>query len=237
MEPLIYQSSLDFRAVEAVSETRQRISEKLAAKRGAPGGLDVKLTPGGIRDIEFLVQCLQRLHGGREQWVRHGGTVFALFRLRDKGFLSDGEYARLSAAYAFLRYLEHRLQMEEDRQTHTLPNSPARLELLARKMPPDANGVALDGGRPRAAIAGSSLGGARDLRPRGARLPAAGLRRARGARAACRRGWKCRRPIATWSACSASARLGWPLRWLPPICGAAGRASNIFWNRRWPRRT
>ena len=145
VEPLIYQSSLDFRAVEAVSETRQRISEKLAAKRGAPGGLDVKLTPGGIRDIEFLVQCLQRLHGGREQWVRHGGTVIALFRLRDKGFLTDGEYARLSAAYSFLRYLEHRLQMEEDRQTHTLPNSPARLELLARKMPVDVNGVPLDG--------------------------------------------------------------------------------------------
>jgi glutamate-ammonia-ligase adenylyltransferase len=145
VEPLIYQSSLDFRAVEAVSETRQRISEKLAAKRGAPGGLDVKLTPGGIRDIEFLVQCLQRLHGGREQWVRHGGTVFALFRLRDKGFLSDGEYARLSAAYAFLRYLEHRLQMEEDRQTHTLPNSPARLDLLARKMPADGAAVTTNG--------------------------------------------------------------------------------------------
>ena len=145
VEPLIYQSSLDFRAVEAVSETRQRISEKLAARRGGHGGLDVKLTPGGIRDIEFLVQCLQRLHGGREQWVRHGGTVFALFRLRDKGFLSDGEYARLSAAYSFLRYLEHRLQMEEDRQTHTLPNNPARLNLLARKMPPDATGLTLDG--------------------------------------------------------------------------------------------
>ena len=145
VEPLIYQSSLDFRAVEAVSETRQRISEKLAARRGAPGGLDVKLTPGGIRDIEFLVQCLQRLHGGREQWVRHGGTVIALFRLRDKGFLTDGEYARLSAAYSFLRYLEHRLQMEEDRQTHTLPNSPAGLDLLARKMPVDVNGVPLDG--------------------------------------------------------------------------------------------
>jgi glutamate-ammonia-ligase adenylyltransferase len=70
------------------------------------------------------VQCLQRLHGGREQWVRHGGTMFALFRLRDKGLLSDGEYARLAAAYQFLRYLEHRLQMEEDRQTHTLPNDP-----------------------------------------------------------------------------------------------------------------
>jgi glutamate-ammonia-ligase adenylyltransferase len=136
VEPLIYQSTLDFRAVEAVSETRQRIAEKLASRRrGAQGGLDVKLTPGGIRDIEFLVQCLQRLHGGREQWVRHGGTLFALFRLRDKEFLSDGEYARLVAAYEFLRNAEHRLQMEEDRQTHVLPAAGDRLDLLARKMP------------------------------------------------------------------------------------------------------
>ncbi|SPE42764.1 (Glutamate--ammonia-ligase) adenylyltransferase [Candidatus Sulfopaludibacter sp. SbA3] len=135
VEPLIYQSSLDFRAVEAVSETRQRISEKMAARRGAQGRLDIKLMPGGIRDIEFLVQCLQRLHGGREQWVRHGGTMLAMFRLRDKGLLSGGEHSRLAAAYQFLRYLEHRLQMEEDRQTHTLPNDVFAIDLLARKMP------------------------------------------------------------------------------------------------------
>jgi len=145
VEPLIYQSSLDFRAVEAVSETRQRIGEKLAAKRGLQNGLDVKLTPGGIRDIEFLAQCLQRLHGGRDQWVRHGGTMIALFRLRDKGFLSDLEYARLSAAYQFLRYLEHRLQVEEDRQTHTLPADPDRLDLLAARMPRHGTGEALTG--------------------------------------------------------------------------------------------
>ena len=138
MEPLIYQSSLDFRAVEAVSETRQRISEKMAAKRAAHAGLDIKLTPGGIRDIEFLVQCLQRLHGGREPWVRHGGTMLALFRLRDKGLLSASEYARLASAYQFLRYLEHRLQMDDDRQTHTLPTDPEELDVLARKMPPEA---------------------------------------------------------------------------------------------------
>jgi glutamate-ammonia-ligase adenylyltransferase len=143
VEPLIYQSSLDFRAVEAVSETRQRISEKLAARRGLRNGLDIKLTPGGIRDIEFLVQCLQRLHGGRDAWVRHGGTMFALFRLRDKGLLSAGEYARLAAAYQFLRYIEHRLQIEEDRQTHTLPSDPIRLDLLARKMPPESTGAIL----------------------------------------------------------------------------------------------
>jgi glutamate-ammonia-ligase adenylyltransferase len=142
VEPLIYRSSLDFRAVEAVSETRQRISEKMAARRKR-GGLDIKLTPGGIRDIEFLVQCLQRLHGGREPWVRHGGTMLALARLRDKELLSDSEYARLGSAYQFLRHLEHRLQLEEDRQTHSLPADPARLEILARKMPPEATGAGL----------------------------------------------------------------------------------------------
>jgi glutamate-ammonia-ligase adenylyltransferase len=145
VEPLIYQSSLDFGAVEAVSETRQRISEKVAARRGASSGLDIKLTPGGIRDIEFLVQCLQRLHGGREQWVQHGGTMLALFRLRDKGLLSGVEYARLAAAYQFLRHLEHRLQMDHDRQTHTLPADPEELDLLARKMPPDGTAATLTG--------------------------------------------------------------------------------------------
>src|SRR5579875_232778 len=139
VEPLIYKSSLDFRAVEAVSETRQRIGEKLAARRGANTGTDVKLSPGGIRDIEFLVQCLQRLHGGREPWVRHGGTLLALFRLRDKGLLSGLEYARLASAYQFLRYLEHRLQIEDDRQTHTLPAGENELDLLARRMPADAS--------------------------------------------------------------------------------------------------
>src|SRR5438477_12382442 len=137
VEPLIYRSSLDFRAVEAVSETRQRISEKLAARRGVQTGLDVKLTPGGIRDIEFLVQCLQRLHGGREPWVRHGGTLFALSRLHDKGLLSGVEYSRLASAYEFLRRLEHLLQFYDDQQTHTLPTDKQTLELLARKMPTD----------------------------------------------------------------------------------------------------
>src|ERR1700691_2542377 len=134
VEPLIYSSTLDFRAVEAVSEARERISEKLAAKR-QHAGLDIKLAPGGIRDIEFLVQCLQRLHGGRELWVRHGGTLFALSRVRDKNLLSAGEYARLASAYAFLRHIEHRLQFYDDRQTHTLPTHPEEMEVLARKMP------------------------------------------------------------------------------------------------------
>jgi len=140
VEPLIYSTTLDFRAVEAVSETRARIHEKLAAKRGE-SGLDIKLTRGGIRDIEFLVQCLQRLHGGREPWLRHGGTQFALFRLRDKLLLSSSEYARLAQAYEFLRNVEHRLQFDEDRQTHRLPADPEMLEVFARRMPAGPDGA------------------------------------------------------------------------------------------------
>jgi glutamate-ammonia-ligase adenylyltransferase len=140
VEPMIYSTTTDFTAVESVSETRERISEKLAAKprrASAPAnsGLDIKLCPGGIRDIEFLVQCLQRLHGGREPWVRHGGTLPALFRLRGKDLLSAAEYSRLAAAYEFLRNLEHRLQFYDDRQTHTLPADAETLELIAKKMP------------------------------------------------------------------------------------------------------
>lgn len=135
VEPRIYATTLNFTAIEAMSETRERINEKLGRKRKASAALDIKLAPGGIRDIEFLVQCLQRLHGGREPWVRHGGTLLALSRLRDKELLSPTEYARLADAYCFLRTLEHRLQIDEDRQTHTLPTRPEELEILARRMP------------------------------------------------------------------------------------------------------
>jgi glutamate-ammonia-ligase adenylyltransferase len=135
VESMIYSSSLDFSSLEAVSATRERTSEALASRKHSNTGLNVKLARGGIRDIEFLVQCLQRLHGGRELWVRHGGTLLALFRLRDKGHLSPSEYARLAAAYQFLRHLEHRLQFDEDRQTHSLPTDVEALQILARRMP------------------------------------------------------------------------------------------------------
>lgn len=134
-EPLIYSTTLDFSAVEEVSATRERISEKLAKRKLAKDTFDVKLAPGGIRDIEFLVQCLQRLHGGRVPWLRHGGTMLALSRLSQKDLLSAAEFGRLISAYRFLRNLEHRLQFAEDRQTHTLPTAPRELDLLARKMP------------------------------------------------------------------------------------------------------
>src|SRR5579864_5107699 len=96
VEPRIYSTTLDFSAVEQLSLTRERLNEKLIArqlKRGLStkirvrgSAIDVKLERGGIRDIEFVVQCLQRLHGGTDPWVRHGGTLLALARLQDKGY-------------------------------------------------------------------------------------------------------------------------------------------------------
>jgi [glutamine synthetase] adenylyltransferase / [glutamine synthetase]-adenylyl-L-tyrosine phosphorylase len=148
VESRIYSTSLDFSAIEELSATRERINEKLVERQthrpappGGPGGMiDVKLERGGIRDIEFLVQCLQRLHGGADPWVRHGGTMLALARLQDKGYLTGAEYGRLAQAYQFLRHLEHRLQFDEDRQTHRLPEDPAALELIARRMPGASSG-------------------------------------------------------------------------------------------------
>ena len=153
VEPLIYSSTLDFSAVEAVSESRLRIQEKAASKKRSGAAVDVKLAAGGIRDIEFLVQCLQRLHGGREPWVRHGGTLLALNRLRDKDLLSAGEYADLSSAYEFLRAIEHRLQVVDDRQTHTLPSAIEELNLLARRMPNNEPGADTSGEKLRQRLA------------------------------------------------------------------------------------
>jgi len=133
-EPLIYSTTLDFSTIESVSVTRERTAEKLARKRLNKSKLDVKLAPGGIRDVEFLVQCLQRLHGARETWVRHGGTLLALERLHDRDLLSTTEYSRLASAYEYFRRLEHLLQIEDDRQTHALPSNTLELERLARRM-------------------------------------------------------------------------------------------------------
>jgi glutamate-ammonia-ligase adenylyltransferase len=135
VEPLIYSTTTDFSTIETMSVTRGRIAEKLASKR-LNHELDVKVTRGGIRDIEFLVQCLQRLHGGRDATLRHGGTIRALSRLLQHDLISATEHSRLAGAYEFLRHLEHRLQFDEDRQIHTLPAGAAEMDELATRMPP-----------------------------------------------------------------------------------------------------
>ena len=136
VEEYVYRSPGDFVAVESILLSRERISKKLRESRGQ--AIDVKRHRGGIRDIEFLVQCLQRLHGLQDHWVRSGGTLFALRKLNDKGWLSNRDYAALTSAYEFLRKVEHRVQMEAGQQTHRLPSDPRALDRLGRRTGVDA---------------------------------------------------------------------------------------------------
>jgi [glutamine synthetase] adenylyltransferase / [glutamine synthetase]-adenylyl-L-tyrosine phosphorylase len=143
VEPFVYSSPADPAAVVSVLLSRARITQSLHEDR--PDELDVKLHPGGIRDVEFLTQCLQRLYGAREPWVRSGGTLHALRKLNDKDLLSDRDYAALTAAYEFLRGVEHRIQLDRGRQSHRLPRDPAALDLLARRVGVDSGADAAPG--------------------------------------------------------------------------------------------
>lgn len=146
VEPHIYGSAADFEAVESILDSRERISRRL--REGRSEALDVKRHPGGIRDIEFLTQCLQRLHGTREPWVRSGGTLHALRKLNDKGLIPDRDYAVLTSSYEFLRKVEHRIQLERGQQSHRLPPESSALDRLARRV-----GVEIPAGQ----TAGSAL--------------------------------------------------------------------------------
>ncbi|HZO99673.1 MAG TPA: hypothetical protein VFD30_05225 [Terriglobia bacterium] len=137
VEPYIYASPGDFAAVESILMSREKISRRL--RESGSAAIDVKRHRGGIRDIEFVVQCLQRLYGGKDPWVRSGGTLFALRKLNDKGWLSDADFASLTASYEFLRKVEHRIQLEHGHQTHRLPTEPDALNRLARRVGMDGD--------------------------------------------------------------------------------------------------
>ncbi len=131
----VYTEAVNFTAIETALETRDRISRRrAAAARG--DNIDVKLDRGGIRDIEFLVQCLQRVYGGKEPWLRSGGTLFSLSKLHDKAHISGKDFHELTSAYQFLRVLEHRLQLRQGQQTQRLPQSEEELAVIARAVGP-----------------------------------------------------------------------------------------------------
>jgi glutamate-ammonia-ligase adenylyltransferase len=130
----VYTGDLNFAAVETALLSREKIGARrrrlLASSKGAT--IDVKLDRGGIRDIEFLVQCLQRVYGGAEPWLRSGGTLFSLQKLHDKGHLNGRDFHELTVAYEFLRRVEHCLQLQRGQQAHRLPSGAAELEVLHR---------------------------------------------------------------------------------------------------------
>ena len=97
-------------------------------------GFNVKLGRGGIREIEFIAQALQLAHGGHDPWLRVPHTLIILGRLADRDLVTEQERSELYDAYAFLRLLEHRVQMEHGLQTHTVPQDVQHRELLARRL-------------------------------------------------------------------------------------------------------
>ncbi|HJR09165.1 MAG TPA: hypothetical protein VJ842_18035 [Pyrinomonadaceae bacterium] len=97
-------------------------------------GFNVKLGRGGIREIEFIAQALQLAHGAADTWLHAPHTLISLGRLADRRLITERERTELSDAYAFLRTLEHRLQMEHGLQTHSVPDEEARRTLVARRM-------------------------------------------------------------------------------------------------------
>lgn len=133
VQPYVYTEKLNFAAIETAIESRDRMIMR-RRRPIAKGAIDVKTDRGGIRDIEFVVQCLQRVYGGTELWLRSGGTLFSLQKLHDKGHITGKEFHRLTIAYEFLREIEHRLQLRQGQQTQRLPLSEHALAVLERSI-------------------------------------------------------------------------------------------------------
>jgi len=127
--PFVFRKYFDLKAIDEMRQLKAR-AEKEAAR--APG-IDLKLGRGGIREIEFFVQALQLLHGGRDPNLRVRGTMKALDRLLYAGLISSRDRDELAEAYVVLRRLEHRVQMLAERQTHSMPEDVRENQRLARR--------------------------------------------------------------------------------------------------------
>jgi [glutamine synthetase] adenylyltransferase / [glutamine synthetase]-adenylyl-L-tyrosine phosphorylase len=129
--PFVYRRYLDFTTVADMKEMKARVEAQLGAKAGPE---NVKLGRGGIREIEFLVQVLQLVHGGRDERVRGGGSLRSLAKLTAARYLPADEGEALVQAYRFLRNVEHKIQIVHQRQTHHLPSEAREHETLARRL-------------------------------------------------------------------------------------------------------
>lgn len=130
IDPHVWPSTLDPDAVREVRAMKAR-SEKMVRKRGTDDR-ELKRGRGGIRDIEFAVQLLQLVHGRHDVGIRSPNTLEALDQLAGHEYVNRSDATKLHDSYVFLRTVEHRLQLEDETQTHTLPSDPAALTQLAR---------------------------------------------------------------------------------------------------------
>ena len=132
MQPFVYARSVAWDVVEEISAVKERIEREIVGAAGLRR--NVKLGYGGIREIEFIAQALQLLHGARHAFLQERGTLKALQALRQLQIIPAAQIETLIAAYGFLRTLEHRLQMEAEAQTHLLPEDPVALQRLAKSL-------------------------------------------------------------------------------------------------------
>ncbi|MCL4759673.1 MAG: bifunctional [glutamate--ammonia ligase]-adenylyl-L-tyrosine phosphorylase/[glutamate--ammonia-ligase] adenylyltransferase [Rhodocyclaceae bacterium] len=129
--PFVFRKYLDFGSIDAMRGLHAQIRREVARRDRAH---NVKLGPGGIREIEFIAQVFQLIRGGREPALRERPTLKVLATLAERGILSLPAVERLSEAYVFLRRLEHRLQYLDDAQTHDLPDIAEDRERVAASM-------------------------------------------------------------------------------------------------------
>ena len=134
LRPFVWRKNLDFWALQDIHSIKRQIHASKGGARISVAGHNVKLGRGGIREIEFFAQTQQLIWGGRNPRLRTARTCEALDCLAEAGHVLPATAAELKAAYAYLRRLEHRLQMERDQQTHDIPESAAAVEAVAAFM-------------------------------------------------------------------------------------------------------
>ncbi|MGI1663227.1 bifunctional [glutamine synthetase] adenylyltransferase/[glutamine synthetase]-adenylyl-L-tyrosine phosphorylase [Palleronia sp. KMU-117] len=142
--PFVWRRHLDYAAIQDTQDMRMRIREHkgLSGKAGLPG-YDMKLGPGGIREIEFFTQTRQLIAGGRDPELRLRDTVGALAKLAEKGWVEGEAAVTLTADYRAHREVEHRVQMVDDQQTARLPKDDegfARIACLMGRTVEDLRG-------------------------------------------------------------------------------------------------
>jgi len=125
----VWASSTRENFVESVQRMRERVTDNIPDDEVDH---QLKLGPGGLRDIEFTVQLLQLVHGLDDAAVRVGGTLPGLAALAAQGFIGRAEAAQFAEDYRVLRLMEHRLQLEGLRRTHLMPRDEGELRVLAR---------------------------------------------------------------------------------------------------------
>jgi len=131
-EEFVFSSKVTAEFVDEIRRNKQRLEHKIA--QTGESRTNVKEGYGGIRDIEFAVQLLQLTVGGAHPEVRSGNTLEALDRLLDFGLLKLEEHSSLRDSYIFLRVVEHRLQILDERAIRCLPSDPRELRSLARRL-------------------------------------------------------------------------------------------------------